>query len=249
MIPSVSMALIVALAAIAAPALPVLQPHVPPPPPRAHGVPQPSCPVPGFLQIGDYLDAPHTRTELVAVRRRIVDSAAVDERFVVCTLRAGQNLEAAWKAAGRAPDALVERAVDNAIQTFDAARRVTEVEFNDAAERLKDGGPPLPPFALDAHPPFDPAVQPRGPGLLTMPAFVDTTPNGCGRSRDVHGVVDVLYDVSATGAIANMTIVRSSGAPDAEADAKRCVEIYGALPAIVNGVPVASTGYLQHFDF
>ena len=230
-----------------------------PPGETTHGLPPQTCLPPRLPPFT--LLASETRAELEVARQPIVDFQTATDTFTSCLSRAVLVLRGDWQNAHQAPNSTVEKAVDNVIATWERLKQIFIGGYNwqvkEFNKSLTSGdGDALVFVSLTPPPQWSaPLTAPPGP-RLTLQSYVDRSTRSCAnvfsdmsRRMGESGRVVVDYDVAADGTVQNVRIAQSSGYSRLDSGAVACVQQQTHLPAIGNGVPVASTGYVLEMNF
>jgi len=215
---------------------------------------------PLILRIDDH----SSREDLVAARQSVIDFVVSTNSYAVCLYSALAVLKAEFAKSGHAVDPVVEAAVAEAIDETTTPKVEYVTSFNTAADyynRQRSTGAsdriePLD-ITLVPPPPDSRVALPPGAGLLSMPMHAVGSTHDCEaffpRAVRIHhrgGSATIGYDVAADGSIANAYVISSAGLAEADDAALACVATqWRDTPAIRDGIPFATTGYVVTISF
>jgi|GEM_PF-4137232 len=203
--------------------------------------------------------------QIEGVRTKIAAYVEATRAFRACMNSALDNLRAVWRDSHRSPDPVVVQTVD--LIADDALYRATftVMQFDNFARlrnsRLQADDPNrVKELDLaDIDLPAQPGAQGSVPALgrLTMPSHGISNTHACNQyyppisaKNSEIGRLLISYDVTETGRVTNVHIVSPSGSPDLDAAGLSCAATqWRNTPAIVDGVPVPSSGRRAIIEF
>jgi len=207
-------------------------------------------------------DSYRDRADLVAWRQSVSDFVTSTNSYLVCLYSALAAQKANFAKSGHAVDPVVEQAVSAFAGDSTIIKIGLVSSFNTAADsynrQRKAGEDKVEPLDLSPDPPSPDSriVLPPGSGLSMPARALDGTQNcdaffpSAVRIHHREGSATIGYDIAADGSIANAQVLASSGTPEVGDAALDCVTTqWRNTPAIRDGIPFATTGYVVTISF
>lgn len=221
----------------------------------------PPQPFPSTCKVSSVAPTPMSsdRDGMLVWRQRTLDVVASLDSYVGCLNTSLEVLKARFKEDGRTVDPIVDRTVAEAVSDIADAKALFIERYNkgvsyyNGALTYGHSADALDPLSLTlAKPAIDARTALAADAeLLSMPSRAIGQTHNCNGYEPPTpvrpgngGTTQIVYDVGADGIISNVRVEKPARFPDIDAAVLACVaDRWRNTPAILHGVPIATTGH------